>query len=175
MLSGTRPFRGGSDQAVVNAILNVKPETVSKQVPSLPPSVVAVVEHATHKDPERRYRDASAILKDLELLLNDPSCQISLDSTPSLPPEGERRRVTVIAFSIGGFDSLLETLDPDEVETTLEGLRTNVQSIVEDYGGVLNEFSEDKCIALFGVPTTNEDDRLRAVRAALEIQAGDSA
>jgi len=174
MLSGTRPFRGGSDQAVVNAILNSKPETVTSQVPSLPASVAAVVQRATHKDPERRYPDASAILKDLELLLDDPSCQISLDSTPSLPPEGERRRVTVIACSIGGFDSLLETLDPDEVETTLEGLRNSVQSIVEDYGGVLNEFSEDKCIALFGVPTTHEDDRLRAVRAALEIQAGDS-
>ena len=174
MLCGTRPFRGGSDQAVVNAILNSKPETLTSRVPSLPPNVAAVVQRATHKDPERRYPDASAILKDLELLLDDPSCQISLDSTPSLPPEGERRRVTVIACSISGFESLLETLDPDEVETTLAGLRTSVQTIVEDYGGVLNEFSEDKCIALFGVPTTHEDDRLRAVRAALEIQAGDS-
>ena len=174
MLSGTRPFRGGSDQAVISAILDSNPDSISRLVPSLPPNVVTVIERATHKDPERRYPDASAILRDLERLLDDPSCQVSLDSSASLPTEGERRRVTVVACSIGGFDSLLETIDPVEVEATLETLRTSVQSIVEDYGGVLNEFSEDTFVVLFGVPITHEDDRLRAVRAALEIQADGS-
>ncbi len=174
MLSGTRPFGGGSDQAVIDAIVNSKPESLAKRVPSLPPSLLAVVERTMHKDPERRYPDAAAILKDLDRLLDDPSCQVALDTKPTLLPEGERRRVTVIACSIGGFEALLETLDPDEVETTLEVLRTRVQSIVEDYGGALNEFSEDHCIALFGVPITHEDDRLRAVRAALEIHTDDS-
>ncbi len=174
MLSGTLPFQGGSDQAVINTILNSKPESLSRLLPSLPPNVVSIVERATHKDPARRYPDAEAILQDLELLLDDPSCQVSLDSTPSLPAEGERRRVTVIACSISGFETLLESVEPDEVETTLEVLRASVQSVVEDYGGGLNEFSEEKFVALFGVPITHEDDRLRAVRAALEIHARES-
>ena len=174
MLSGKRPFRAGSDHAVVNAILNSRPESLASLVPSLPPGVVSVVERAMHKDLERRYPDNAAILRDLEQLLGDPSCQISLDSTPSLPAEGERRRVTVIACSISGFESLLELLEPDEVEATLAGLRTTVRAIAEDYGGVLNEFSEDKFIVLFGVPITHEDDLLRAVRAALEIRGDES-
>ena len=174
MLSGKRPFRAGSDHAIVNAILNNRPDSLSSLVPSLPLAVVAVVERAMHKDPERRYPDNDAILTDLEQLLADPSCQISLDSTPSLPPEGERRRVTVIACSIGGFESLLESLESDEVEATLDKLRTTVRTIAEDYGGVLNEFSEDKFIVLFGVPITHEDDLLRAVRAALEIHGDDA-
>jgi class 3 adenylate cyclase len=45
---------------------------------------------------------------------------------------------------------------------------------VEEYGGELNEFSEDGFVALFGVPVTHEDDRLRAVRAALEIRNDDA-
>ena len=171
MLSGTRPFRGGSDQAVINTILNSKPETLSGLVPSLPPNVVAVVDRATHKDPDRRYLDARAILKDLELLADDSSCQISLESAPSLPAEGERRRVTVIACSIDGFEILLESLDPDAAENSLQALRATVEAVVEGYGGRLNEFSEEKFVALFGVPNTHEDDRLRAVRAALEIMA----
>jgi serine/threonine protein kinase/tetratricopeptide (TPR) repeat protein len=174
MLSGTRPFRAGSDHAIVNAILNSRPDSLSSLVPSLPLAVVAVVERAMHKDPERRYPDNAAILKDLEQLLDDPSCQIALDSTPSLPPEGERRRVTVIACSIGGFEFLLESLESDEVEATLDNLRSAVRAIAEDYGGVLNEFTEDKFIVLFGVPITHEDDLLRAVRAALEIRGDQS-
>lgn len=174
MLSGKRPFRAGSDHAVVNAILNSRPAPLASLVPSLPFGVVSVVERAMHKDPARRYPDNAAILEDLEQLLDDPSCNVSLDSTPTLPREGERRRVTVIACSIGGFESLIESLESDEVEATLDGLRTRVRAIAEDYGGVLNEFSEDKFIVLFGVPITHEDDSLRAVRAALAIRGDES-
>jgi serine/threonine protein kinase/tetratricopeptide (TPR) repeat protein len=174
MLSGKRPFRAGSDHAVVNAILNSRPASLASLVPSLPIGVVSVVERAMHKDPGRRYPDSSAMLKDLEQLRDDPSCKVSLDSTPSLPREGERRRVTVIACSIGGFESLIETLESAEVEVTLDGLRTRVRAIAEDYGGVLNEFSEDKFVVLFGVPITHEDDALRAVRAALEIRGNEA-
>jgi serine/threonine protein kinase/tetratricopeptide (TPR) repeat protein len=174
MLSGTRPFRGGSDQALIAAILDSKPESLSRLVPSIPINVVTIVERAMHKDPGRRYADASALLNDLERLLDDPSCQASLDSTPSLPAEGERRRVTVVACTIEGFDSLLETESPDAVETMMVDLRQSIQSVVEEYGGELNEFSEDGFVALFGVPVTHEDDRLRAVRAALEIRNDDA-
>ena len=174
MLSGTRPFRGGSDQAVIAGILDSKPESLVKLVPSLPVNVTSIVERAMHKDPGRRYASVSVLLKDLEQLLDDPSYQVSLDSTPSLPAEGERRRVTVVACTIEGFDSLLETESPDEVETALNDLRQSVQSVVEEYGGELNEFSEDAFVALFGVPITHEDDRLRAVRAALEIRNDDA-
>ena len=170
MLSGTRPFRGGSDQAVITGILDSKPESLIKLVPSLPVNVASIVERAMHKDPGRRYANASALLNDLERLLDDPSYQLSLESTPSLPPEGERRRVTVVACTIEGFDSLLETEDPDDVEKMLTDLRQSVRSVVEEYGGELNEFSENAFIALFGVPITHEDDRLRAVRAALDIR-----
>jgi len=170
MLSSKRPFHGGSDQAIIASILDRKPESLSKLVPSIPINVVTIVERAMHRDPGRRYADASALLHDLERLIDDPSCQVSLDSTPSLAPEGERRRVTVVACAIEGFDSLLETENPDEVETMLTDLRQSIQSVVEEYGGELHEFSEDAFVALFGVPITHEDDRLRAVRAALEIR-----
>ena len=173
MLSGSRPFRGGSDQAVIAGILEIRPESLSKLLPEIPASVVAIIERAMHKDPGRRYADASALLRDIEQLLKDPSTQVSLDSTPSLPAEGERRRVTVVACTIEGFDSLLETESPDEVETALNDLRQGVQSVVEEYGGELNEFSEDAFVALFGVPIAHEDDRLRAVRAALDIRNDD--
>ena len=169
MLSGKRPFRGGSDQAIIHSILHDTPVPLDEAVPGLPPSVTALVERAMHKDPVRRYPDAASLLKDVERLIADPESRSPMDSTPSLPPEGERRLITVLAFAISGFERLLDTLEPEAVDEELAQLRARVQGVVEDYGGVLNEFSEDQMIALFGVPVTHEDDALRAVRAALEI------
>ena len=77
--------------------------------------------------------------------------------------------VTVLACAISGFETLMDTLEPVAVDHELARLRARIQGVVEDYGGVLNEFSEDQMIALFGVPVTHEDDALRAVRTALEL------
>ncbi|MFV2007905.1 MAG: serine/threonine-protein kinase PknK, partial [Longimicrobiales bacterium] len=169
MLSGKRPFRGGTDQAVIHSILSETPTPPDALVPSLSPGVTALVERALRKDPARRYPDAASLLKDVERLIADPESTSPLDSTASLPADGERRLITVLACGISGFETLLDTLEPEAVDQELAQLRARVQGVVEDYGGVLNEFSEHQMIALFGVPVAHEDDALRAVRAALEI------
>ncbi|MCH7565928.1 MAG: protein kinase, partial [Gemmatimonadetes bacterium] len=169
MLSGKRPFRGGTDQAVIHSILSETPTAIDELVPSLSPGVTALVERALRKDPARRYPDAASLLRDLERLIADPESLGPLDSTPSLPADGERRLITVLACGISGFETLLDTLEAEAVDQELAQLRARMQGVVEDYGGVLNEFSEDQMIALFGVPVAHEDDALRAVRAALEI------
>src|SRR5262245_6666924 len=43
--------------------------------------------------------------------------------------------------------------------------------IVEKHGGVITQFTGEEMTALFGIPATNEDDFVRAVRAALEFHA----
>ncbi len=169
MLTGKRPFKGGTDQAIIHAILNETPAPPSELLPGLSPGVNALVERAMRKDPDRRYPDASSLLKDVERLIADPESRSIPDAAPSLPPEGERRLVTVLACTITGFERLLENLESEALDHALATLRGRVQGVVEDYGGVLNEFSEEQMIALFGVPVTHEDDALRAVRAALEI------
>jgi len=175
MLSGQRPFRGGSDQAVIHAILNQVPTQLDEIEPSLPYGVTAVVARAMRKDAVNRYPDVASMLVDLERLMEDPSSRTALDAAPSLPPEGERRLVTVLACVIGGFETLLETLEAEAVDDELSRLQARVRGVLQDYGGVLNEFSEDKVVALFGVPVTHEDDALRAVRAALELHDPDRA
>lgn len=168
MVTGTRPFKGGSDQAVIHSILNEAPVPPQELVEGLPVGVAALIDRALQKDPVRRWPDAKSMLLAAERLLADPKS--GTDSMPSLPPEGERRLITVLACAISGFENLLEGLEPGAVEREVTGLRTRVQGVVEDYGGVLNEFAEDRVVALFGVPVAHEDDALRAVRAALEIR-----
>jgi serine/threonine protein kinase/tetratricopeptide (TPR) repeat protein len=173
MLSGSRPFRGGNEVAVVHSILHDAPAPLADLVPSLHPGVAEVVAQAMQKDPARRYPDAASLLGDIERVRDDPSSRSLLDTAPSIPPEGERRTVTVVGSSVGGFETLLETLDPAQVDGALERLEKRARTVMEDYGGLLHEFSEDRIVGLFGVPLTHEDDALRAARAALELHAAD--
>ena len=65
MLAGRRPFRGGSDRVILQAILHDDPEplrTVSTNVSS---DVCAMVERLLHKDREARYASAAALLSDM--------------------------------------------------------------------------------------------------------------
>lgn len=66
MLTGMRPFRGGNDSALIHAVLQEDPESVSKRRSEVPPSLARIVERLLRKDPEARYGDARELLADLE-------------------------------------------------------------------------------------------------------------
>ena len=50
------------------------------------------------------------------------------------------------------------------------GFFDRMREIVERHGGTVEKFIGDEVMAVFGVPAVHEDDALRAVRAAQEMQ-----
>lgn len=114
--------------------------------------------------------------------VNDPSdrfcggCGAALPSTPSSAPgvhelEGDRRPVVVLFCDLVGYTRLSSRLDPEEVHALLQKFFDVVDRTVERYGGVIDKHIGDATMALFGAPRSHGDDALRAVRAALDIQA----
>ena len=82
-----------------------------------------------------------------------------------------RKTVTVLFSDIVDSTRLGEQLDPESLRRVLGRYFDESRTILERHGGHLEKFIGDAVVAIFGVPTTREDDALRARRAADEIRA----
>ena len=65
MLSGVRPFRGGNDRAVIQAILHEQPEPLPGPLRDAAPSLPRIVARLLRKAPEERYQSADELLREL--------------------------------------------------------------------------------------------------------------
>jgi class 3 adenylate cyclase/tetratricopeptide (TPR) repeat protein len=90
-------------------------------------------------------------------------------SHPLPGPVAELRHVSVLFCDIVGFTPFAESMDPADVREFLSGYFDLARAIVTRYGGVVEKFIGDAVMAVWGVPTANEDDAERAVRAGLEL------
>ncbi|HEY3840593.1 MAG TPA: protein kinase, partial [Bryobacteraceae bacterium] len=68
MLTGQKPFRGGVDIAVLNAITHSQPEAPSRLRAGIPVALDRFVAKALAKDPEQRYGTAGEMIHDLRMV-----------------------------------------------------------------------------------------------------------
>ena len=66
MLSGDPPFQGDNEQAMVYAILNKDPKTITSYHKAIPEYIEKVVHKALVKDLENRYQNVQELVKDLK-------------------------------------------------------------------------------------------------------------
>lgn len=83
---------------------------------------------------------------------------------------GENRRVTVLFADIRGFSSLTDGMEPQRVIGLLNECMQRLSDAVDAEGGVVDKYVGDELMAVFGAPVAQEDDALRALRAALRMQ-----
>ncbi|HVS03080.1 MAG TPA: serine/threonine-protein kinase, partial [Thermoanaerobaculia bacterium] len=68
MLTGERPFTGGSSIELLSAVLRHDPGPPSRRRPAVDPAWDAILERLLAKDPEQRYASSEALLADLRRL-----------------------------------------------------------------------------------------------------------
>jgi class 3 adenylate cyclase/tetratricopeptide (TPR) repeat protein len=88
------------------------------------------------------------------------------------PAGDERKIVTVLFADVSGFTTLAESLDAEDVGDLIATLWGRLDAAILAHGGLIDKHLGDGVMALFGTPLAQEDDPERAVRAALEMQAG---
>ena len=82
----------------------------------------------------------------------------------------ERKVVTVLFADLVGSTQLAASLDPEDLRTVMARYHEAVAREIEDFGGRLEKFIGDAIVALFGYPSTHEDDPERALRAAVALR-----
>jgi class 3 adenylate cyclase len=83
--------------------------------------------------------------------------------------EAERRQVTVLFADMVGFTTFSERSGEEAAYTLMRSLSKLMDDAVHEQGGVVQSFTGDGIMAVFGAPVTFEDAPLRACRAALDI------
>jgi class 3 adenylate cyclase len=83
--------------------------------------------------------------------------------------EAERRQVTVVFVDIVGSTAFGEKFGEEAAFALVRSLSTFMGEAVRSNGGVVQGFTGDGIMALFGTPVGVEDPALRGCRAALSI------
>jgi class 3 adenylate cyclase/tetratricopeptide (TPR) repeat protein len=81
-----------------------------------------------------------------------------------------RRRVTILFADLVGSTPLGERLDPEVLRTVQARFFDALRVAIERHEGTVEKFIGDEVMAVFGIPRLHEDDALRAVRAAFDMQ-----
>jgi len=108
---------------------------------------------------------------------NPARASFCLNCGSQLPAAGSasrpaRKTVTVVFTDLAGSGALGQRLDPESLAVVMASWFDHLRAVLERHGGRVQKFVGDAVVAVFGIPVVNEDDALRAVRAAAGLRGG---
>jgi class 3 adenylate cyclase/tetratricopeptide (TPR) repeat protein len=89
---------------------------------------------------------------------------------PALPPQETRKTVTIVFSDLKGSTNLGEALDSEALREVMNRYFEEMREALRRHGGTIEKYIGDAVMAVFGLPTLHEDDAVRAVRAAADMQ-----
>ena len=78
--------------------------------------------------------------------------------------------MTIVFSDLKGSTAMAEKLDSEAVREVMSRYFDEMRGALERHGGTIEKYIGDAIMAVFGLPRVHEDDALRAVRAAAEMQ-----
>jgi class 3 adenylate cyclase len=84
---------------------------------------------------------------------------------------GETREVTTLFADIVSFTALTDGMEPPRVIALVNECLGRLGTVVEAHGGLVDKYTGDGLMAVFGAPVARPDSAAHAVRAAVEMQA----
>jgi class 3 adenylate cyclase/tetratricopeptide (TPR) repeat protein len=151
--------------------IHVLPVLVARaRMPSagdLSPTLEALAHRQAFELSDRRWRDDVGALIDW---LQTPAPQRTTVPAPEdAAPRQERKVVTVLVAELIRLTADAP-LDPEDVRPLLSPHVARLRADLERFGGTVENRVGDSVMAVFGAPTSHEDDPERAVRAALAVR-----
>lgn len=87
-----------------------------------------------------------------------------------LDAAGQRRQVTVIFVDLSGYTRLSEKIDSEQLYELVQQCMKIFANDVYKYDGIVDKFTGDGLMALFGAPIAHENNAELAIRAAMDMQ-----
>ncbi|QQR89082.1 MAG: FHA domain-containing protein [Myxococcales bacterium] len=105
-----------------------------------------------------------------ERLLSPAIVEEVMSGAVKLEKGGQLRETTVLFTDIRGFTNIAENQSAQETVTMLNEYFELMVEVIFKHEGTLDKFVGDAIMALFGAPVMHDDDPVRAVRTAIEMQ-----
>jgi adenylate cyclase len=102
--------------------------------------------------------------------LSDDVVDSILESPEGLKLGGEKRKITIMMSDLRGFSTISEHLPAEDVVRIINVYLEKMTEIILKYQGTIDEFIGDAILVIFGAPILREDDAIRAVACAMEMQ-----
>ena len=99
------------------------------------------------------------------------TCGAPLEHVVPVDQLTEYKQVTVLFADVVRSMDIAAALGPERLRELMTELVKRSATVVQRYGGSVNQFTGDGFMALFGAPIAMEDHALRACIAALHIQS----
>jgi len=96
LFTGHQPFRGDSEAAMLQAILNDTPEPLARYNSSVSDDLQRIISKLLEKDPDLRYQSAAGLMSDLKRLSQSAS---SISSTSRIPSKDDQPSIAVLPFA----------------------------------------------------------------------------
>lgn len=94
----------------------------------------------------------------------------AIDSVEHADAAADLRRVTILLSDLRGFTALAEQHSALAMVQALNRYLARMTEIVVRWGGAIDKFMGDAIMVLFGAPDALEDDIVRAIACAIEMQ-----
>jgi serine/threonine protein kinase/predicted ATPase len=176
MLTGHLPFSSTTSIGLIQSIINDEPIPIRSFEPGIPERLEKIIRKAMAKPLQDRYVLMQQLAHDLEEVIfpseqasgiKTISASISKSSSPS--SGAEKRQLAIVISNLANYSEILEELPPEKMTKFVDQLHETVDLIASKHAAIVNKFSGDEIITLLGLPASQEDDFVRAIRFAIEL------
>ncbi|BCA95827.1 adenylate cyclase [Legionella antarctica] len=173
-LANSKGFNVGTFCVADKAPLKLKPEQLK-----------ILQELAELVEEQLSFRQANVLLrkikKQLELrndfirqvfsfYMSDDVVSSILDSHTKQKLGGKECKITILFSDLRNFTPLADSLPAEQLVTILNSYFTKMVHVIEKHKGTIYSFIGDAIMVIFGAPYSTQDDSLRAVACAIEMQ-----
>jgi len=123
------------------------------------------------------FNDMAKSLGENELLrgafsryVSDAALQQILSDPSKTGLHSRRALATVYTSDVRGFTAMSESLEPEHVVQVINTYLSLQTEVIQKFEGVVDKFIGDATIGVFGKEQERDDDAIRAVRTAVEVQ-----